>query len=124
VPFAARSKVLACEAAMNERPQYFSAALYRALKKDTTKQENLGGLQGIGFDPFLNSQDPASKYAVGNVKRDGDHYMVDVYGLAEAHRDRELVLTARVKSENGHWVFTDFRYPDSGKSLKQLLHAE
>jgi hypothetical protein len=50
--------------------------------------------------------------------------MVDVYGLAEAHRDRELVLTARVKSENGHWVFTDFRYPDSGKSLKQLLHAE
>jgi hypothetical protein len=123
VPFAARSKVLACEAAMNERPQYFNAVLYRALKKDTTKQENLGGLQGIGFDPFLNSQDPASKYAVGNVRRDGDHYMVDVYGLAEARRDRELALTARVKSENGHWVFTDFLYPGRS-SLKKLLHAE
>jgi hypothetical protein len=124
VPFAARSKVLACEAAMNEQPRYFSAALYRALKEATTKQENLDGVQRIGFDPFLNGQDPAAKYAVGNVRRDGDHYMVDVYGLAESLRDSELALTAPVKARNGHWVFTDFRYPNSGKSLKQLLCAE
>lgn len=123
VPFSAHSKTLACEGAMNERPQFFSAKLYQALKRDTTKQENLGGLQGLGFDPFMNSQDPASKYAVGNVRSDRDHYLVDVYGVGDAHRDRELAVTAQVKQESGHWVFTDFLYPNK-TSLKKLLHAE
>lgn len=113
---------LACEEALNQKPQMFSAKLFRGLKGQTNKQESSAGLVGLGFDPFLNSQDPAPKYAVGNVSRDGDHYLVDVFGVQKGQLRGKADVVAKVKQENGHWVFTDFLYPD-GRSLKKLVHA-
>ncbi len=116
VPFSNKQHdSLACDEAMNAHPEYFSEDLYRLLKKDTTKQETHSGLQGIGFDPFMNSQDPAPKYVVGNVHNDGDHYLIDVYAVYE-HGRREMALTARVKVQNGHCGFHRLSLPGGAKS--------
>jgi hypothetical protein len=124
VPIAVSPKTtgLACEIALDKRPQAFSEKLYREMKKETTAQGTTSGRYGLGADPFLNSQDPAPRYTVGNVSRDGGHQNVEVYAVYDGQR-REFALKARVKQQNGHWVFTDFLY-GNGRSLKKQLRME
>lgn len=118
-----RTTELACEIALDKRPQAFSEKLYRQMKKETTAQGTTNGRYGLGFDPFLNSQDPAPRYTVGNASRDGGHQNVDVYAVYEGQR-REFALKARVKQQHGQWVFTDFLYGKGGSLKKQLKMEE
>lgn len=111
----------ACEIAVARRPDAFSEKLYRELKKETAQARSIRRV-GLGFDPILNSQDPASRYTVGNVSHDGKHENVDVYAVYDDGR-RERAVRARVKQQHGHWAFTDFVYPD-GSSLKKQLRSE
>ena len=104
-----------CAAAMNAHPEYFSPNLYRALKRNTTKQETHDGLQGLDFDPFLNSQDPASKYVVGNVDGTDEGYEIEVYGVQNGRRQGQPDVVAVVRNQHNHWVLTNFHYPDSGE---------
>src|SRR5437763_787278 len=110
------------EVAVDQRPDAFSEKLYRALKKELTAQGTRSGRIGLDFDPFLNSQDPAPRYTVGNVSADGRHQNVEVYAVYGGGR-REAAVKARVKEQNGHWVFTDFVYPNGG-SLKSQLRLQ
>lgn len=110
------------EVAVDQRPEAFSEKLYRALKKELTAQGTRSGRIGLNSDPFLNSQDPAPRYTLGNVSADGRHQNVEVYAVYGGGR-REAAVKARVKEQNGHWVFTDFVYPNGG-SLKSRLRLQ
>jgi hypothetical protein len=111
-------KGLAAKMAVDQRPDFFSAKLLRALKPKLAAR----GL-GLDFDPFLNSQDPAPRYVVGSVSQDGDHQLVTVFGIMNGRKPARPDVVARVKQENGHWVFTDFRY-SNGQSLKKVLNVD
>jgi hypothetical protein len=118
-----RTTGLACEIALDKRPQAFSEKLYRQMKKETTAQGTSRGRLGLGADPFLNSQDPAPRYTVGNASKDGGHQNVEVYAVYDGQR-REFALKARVKQQHGQWVFTDFLYGNGGSLKKQLKMEE
>jgi len=101
--------------ALRERPRLFSSQLYRALKADNDAQAKAPGeLVGLDSDPFLNSQDPCERFAIGRVERRHDAYRVEVFAVCSGKRlDRPSAL-ADVRSVNGHWKFVDF-FHDGGK---------
>ncbi len=123
VPFSAHSKTLACKEALNAHPEYFSKALAPALKKNIAEMERTHGL-GLGFDPFLNSQDPSSKYVVGPADGTDEGYAMEVYSVQDGRRQSEPDVIAVVENQHNSWVLTNFHYPNLGKSLRQLLQAE
>ena len=120
VPFSAHSKTLACKEVLKTHPEYFSKALGPALKKNITEMEKTGGL-GLDFDPFLNSQDPASKYVVGPADGTDEGYAMEVYSVQDGHKQSEPDVIAVVENQHNSWVLTNFHYPNLGKSLRQLL---
>jgi hypothetical protein len=123
VPFSAHSKTLACKEVLNAHREYFSRALYPMLKKNIADMERTHGL-GLGFDPFLNSQDPASKYMVGPADGTDEGYAMEVYSVQDGHRQSKPDVIAVVENQHNSWVLTNFHYPDQGKSLRQLLRAQ
>lgn len=123
VPFSAHSKTLACKEVLNAHPEYFSRALHPMLKKNIAEMERTGGL-GLGFDPFLNSQDPASKYVVGPADGTDEGYAMEVYAVQDGRRQSKPDVIAVVENQHNSWVLTNFHYPDQGKSLRQLLRVQ
>ncbi len=85
--------------------------------------EKTAGL-GLGFDPFLNSQNPASKYVVGRVDGTDEGYAMEVYSVRDGRRHSKPDVIAVVENPHNSWVLTNFHYPDQGTSLRQLLRAQ
>jgi hypothetical protein len=123
VPFSAHSKTLACKEVLNAHPEYFSKALYPMLKKNIADMERTHGL-GLGFDPFLNSQDPSSKYVVGPADGTDEGYAMKVYSAQDGRKQSEPDVIAVVENQHNSWVLTNFHYPNQGTSLRQLLRAQ
>ncbi|MEY2539185.1 MAG: hypothetical protein QOG67_2925 [Verrucomicrobiota bacterium] len=123
VPFSAHSKTLACKEVLNAHPEYFSKALYPMLKKNIADMERTHGL-GLGFDPFLNSQDPTSKYVVGPADGTDEGYAMKVYSAQDGRKQSEPDVIAVVENQHNSWVLTNFHYPNQGTSLRQLLRAQ
>lgn len=123
VPFSAHSKTLACKEVLKTHPEYFSKALAPALKKNIAEMERTHGL-GLGFDPFLNSQDPASKYVVGPADGTDEGYAMKVYSAQDGRKQSEPDVIAVVENQHNSWVLTNFHYPNQGTSLRQLLRAQ
>src|ERR1700730_1157258 len=123
VPFSAHSKTLACKEVLKAHPEYFSRALAPMLKKNIADMERTGGL-GLDFDPFLNSQDPPSKYVVGPADGTDEGYAMKVYSVRDGRRASKPDVIAVVENQHNSWVLTNFHYPEQGTSLRQLLRAQ
>jgi hypothetical protein len=101
----------ALEAALRERRSSFSPELVKGLKEDlAASKKSPGEIVGLDFDPFLNAQDIAERYIVGNVARKGDHYWVEVFGVWNGQKNSKPDVIPELALENGHWIFTNFHY--------------
>jgi hypothetical protein len=109
------------EMILKYRKASFDPELLRQLKADTdASTKNKDEVVGLDFDSFLNAQDVANTYKVGNSTRKGDSYMVEVIGNwgknnAVAKGTGKKALEPDVIPElafrNGAWVFVNFHYP-------------
>lgn len=109
-------------AALQARPGNFSTEMASLLRKDIREQaQTKGEISGLDFDPFLSTQDPDDHYRVGNIVKKGESYWVSIYG-GSAERLQSPALVAEVRRADGHWQFTNFRYPN-GKDLTSLLRV-
>lgn len=101
----------------------FSESLVRLLKEDSTAQAKCNELIGIDFDPFLNSQDPASEYRVGDIRKEGIHYRAEIYSISSGGGSEvKPDVTAEVEKLRGHWLFVNFYYPN-GMDLMAILKS-
>jgi len=110
--------------ALDKHGAQFDARLSRALRKDAEAQSRVpDDIVGLDFDPFLSSQDPEDKYAVGDLTEKDGVYLVSVYGVRKGKRAAKPDVVAELKAAKGSFQFTNFRYGADGDLLvilKQL----
>ncbi len=111
--------------ALERRTSAFAPSLLRALEADwKAEQSAQGDIVGIDFDPFVNSQDPADRYELRNIKLAGDKCSVEVWSNLP-HRSSDKSATPDVIAElsrpTGRWQFENFRYPEFNTDLLTLL---
>jgi Protein of unknown function (DUF3828) len=107
--------------AIRQKRSLFSDRLVKALNEESEEQGNSqGALEGLDFDPFLNSQDPSGKYQIGEVKWSGGHYDVEVRSFSEGKSPGRPSLIAEVSSGRGHLWFRNFRYEQNQDLLGVL----
>jgi hypothetical protein len=105
------------ELVIKYKSEALAPGLLRALKTDFDAQAKVAGeIVGIDFDPFLNVQDPCSKYLSGEVVQRGKRYWVRVYGICEGKKHGKPDLQAELKFSSGHWEFVNFHYRDDERS--------
>jgi len=121
VPKALNSKITrAWDAALKYKSAAFSHELAQLLREDSAAQAKCEELIGIDFDPFLNTQDPANGYEVGEIKQNDKHYRADIYSVESGKRSEKSRVSADIVENKGHWVFVNFFYSDGGDLLKIL----
>jgi hypothetical protein len=95
----------------------FDSELIRQLRQDyETASKVPDEIVGLDFDPFLNTQDPADHYLVGNIVRKGGSYWAEVFGLVSGKKSDKPDVVAELVFNTGGWVFVNFHYgksPDS-----------
>lgn len=100
--------------ALKEKGKEFAAPLARLLRADWAAQDKCEDLVGLDFDPFLNSQDPAQHYEVGEITHEGSIYKAAIYSVQTGQRGSKPDVIAGVERSDGRWTFIDFYYPDGG----------
>ena len=116
------------EQALKFRSHAFSPELFKALTDDIDAQAKSTLIVGLDFDPFLATNGRSWKsHELRGVTQTGKAYRVEVFGVcpdsvSEMPDVPELI--AEVSLSNGHWVFTNFLYPQTAKQfLKSLKKA-
>lgn len=98
--------------ALEHRKSSFSPELARAVREDYAAAAKVPDeIVGLDFDPFLNTQDPARRYATGRVDLKGGRCWVSVYGMNHGKRSAEPDVTPELAKRNGQWIFVNFHYP-------------
>jgi hypothetical protein len=81
------------------------------LKEDlTASKKSREEIVGLDFDPFLNAQDIAERYLVGQITPKGDHYLVEVFGIWGGQKKSNPDVVPELAFENGQWIFMNFHY--------------
>jgi len=115
------SKLSPDQRAIREKAQIFDAQLLAALKEEykasSGRAEEIGGLD---WDPFLNSQDLDDRYEVGGIKKQGQNYLVELYGITEGKKNPEPNVIAEVAQKDGKWIFVNFLSPHGDDLLSEL----
>jgi Protein of unknown function (DUF3828) len=107
--------------ALKLKGSLFSAELVSALSEDASAQEQAKGeIVGIDWDPFVNSQDPESRYVVGKIRQKGDRFFADIHGVRAGKKRSEPDVTAELMKVKSHWVFVNFHSRDTGDLLSVL----
>jgi len=101
----------------------FQPSLAALIQADVAAQAKCKSLIGLDFDPFLNTQEPASRYEVGAVSQAGVYFDVQVFAVREGARERQPAVIAQVIRANGRLQFSNFLYPDSGTTLLGTLRS-
>jgi hypothetical protein len=105
------SRESALEVALREKRSSFSPELVKGLKEDlAASKKSPGEIVGLDFDPFLNAQDIAERYLVGNITPKEDHYWVEVFGVWNGQKNSNPDVVPELAFENGQWIFTNFHY--------------
>ena len=122
VPLAlADQKEPASNIALKTKAELFHPTLLAALRKDAEAQSAAKGeIDGLDFDPFLNTQDPAPSYTIGKIRKQKDLYWVEVYPRDQRGKRGKLAVKPQVAVENGKCVFVNFYYPEGG-NLREIL---
>lgn len=100
--------------ALKKKGEKFAPPLARLLRADWAAQDKCEDLVGLDFDPFLNSQDPAQHYEVGEITHQGNIYKAEIYSVQEGQRGSKPDVSASLKRSDGRWMFINFCYPDGG----------
>ena len=126
VPAQARSHERGVELVLKHRGSALGDELRRALVQDSVAQARAKGeIDGLDFDPFLNSQDPCDSYAARRVRRDGDGFAVEIYGTCRVKKDARPDVVVELAPRATSWVIRNIKYSDHSDLLGQLrlLHG-
>lgn len=122
------SGLAATDSLLGERPALFAPALLTALRQDSAARAAAAGeIDGLDFEPFLNSQDPCARYTVGPaiwVDSAGQR-MVRVAVRADCDRASgpQPAFAVGVIPHAGSWQFVNVQYGPSVGDLLTLLHT-
>lgn len=108
--------------ALKKKGEEFAPPLVRLLRADSAAQDKCEDLVGLDFDPFLNSQDPAQHYEVGEITHEGSIYKAEIYSVQAGQRGNKPDVSASFERSDGRWMFINFYYPDGG-DLVTILKA-
>jgi hypothetical protein len=115
------SKLPSDERAIKEKPKMFSSKLIASLKEDyEASSKHPEEIVGLDWDPFLCSQELDDRYEVGDIKRQGQNYLVKLYGVSGGKRNPEPNVIAEVAKRGDHWIFVNFHSPHGGDMLNDL----
>ena len=122
------SGLAATDSLLNERPTLFAPALLKALRQDAAaRAAAVGEIDGLDFEPFLNSQDPCERYTVGPAVRSDSTERSAVRVTVRAVCDRASgpppAYTVEVVPHAGSWQFVNFYYGPPVGDLLTLLHS-
>ncbi|MCC2671566.1 MAG: hypothetical protein K0Q72_4037 [Armatimonadetes bacterium] len=112
--------------AFRNRPRDFSATLRQGLAEDlAAAKKSPDEIVSLDFEPFVNSQDPASRYVARKVTRSGQSYRVAVHAVVDGKVSETPDVVPELVIWRGHWTFVNFHYPGSegeaGTNLLKLL---
>jgi hypothetical protein len=100
----------------------FSKELESKLKEDHDVAGLFPGeIVGLDYDPFLNAQDVATKYTVGQINSAATKYRADVFSVFDGKKSSKPVVVPELILQNGKWVFVNFIYPDASRKENQDL---
>lgn len=121
-------RVSARDQALMTRPRDFSLELRRRLAEDgAAAAKSPDEIVGLDFDPFVNSQDPASRYVAKRVYRVGKSYRVEVHGIVDGKVNAAPDVIPELVPSRGRWTFMNFHYPAEGTepntSLLEVLRV-
>jgi len=111
------SKVIPLDRALEIKGNDFSVELVRQLK-ELSEVQTKDHEVWLGFDPFLDTQDPAETYAVGDIEQRGHSYWVGVYEVRSGKKSEKPIVVPEVILKGGNWVFVNFHYPNHTLSSK------
>ena len=107
------------EIVLKNKPGLFSPALIRMLREDlSAAKANSGEIDGLDFDPFLNSQDPSTKFSVTKTKVVGTKCSAEVHGITDGVNNEEV--HPELTFENGAWRFVNFHYEQNSDLIAML----
>ena len=103
--------------ALRERRSWFSVELADALSTDIASDTVPGEAVGVGYDPFLQSQDPCERYDASDATTVGDRVRVTVtVTCGERRLDRAGAIT-EVRAAGPSWEFVNFYNADGKDGL-------
>ena len=121
-PRGMESGLAAVDSLLKEQPRLFTPALLQALQRDAAARgAATGEIDGLDFEPFLNSQDPCPRYEVGGAAPVGGRVQVPVYAVCEGRRAVTATVVTEVVPANGGWAFANFVYGPPAGDLLHLL---
>ena len=121
-PRGVASGLAAVDSLLKEQPQLFTPELLQALRRDAAaRAAATGEIDGLDFEPFLNSQDPCARYEVGSAARAGGRVQVPVHAVCDGRRAAAATVVAEVVPANGGWAFANFVYGPPAGDLLHLL---
>lgn len=99
----------------------FSAKVIASLKEDfEASSKHPEEIVGLDWDPFLCSQELEDRYEAAGIKKQGQNYLVNVYGVSGGKRNPEPNVIAEVAQSGDHWIFVNFHSPHGGDLLNDL----
>src|SRR5690349_9347451 len=97
-------------------PPYLTQSLIDALRADSAARfvKPHATREVLNFDPYLNSQDPCSRYRVGKIEPQGDSAIVSVHSVCsfmgpDSVSPRPVAVVSVVRNRS-RWEMADFRY--------------
>lgn len=123
VPIALKEGPLAAsDRSIKEKSHAFSNDLIRALVRDSEAQEKVPNeIVGLDFDPFLNSQDPSTRYVVKKIKVSDERCFVEMVGASSGDQTIEALVTPELIRRNGQWIFVNFHYGETKDARDENL---
>ena len=126
IPRGIASGLAATDSLLLERTTLFAPSLLAALRQDATaRAAAVGEIDGLDFDPFLNSQDPCERYTVGPAipasASEAGAVRVTVRAECDHASGPPSAFAVEVIPQAGTWQFVNFYYGPPAGDLLTLL---
>jgi hypothetical protein len=100
------------EQSFRTRPKWFSSELRKGLIEDlAAAKKSPDEIVSLDFEPFVNSQDPAPRYAAKKATRTGRTYRVNIHAVIEGKASEQPDVIPELTYQRGQWTFVNFHYP-------------
>ena len=125
-PRAIRSGLLALDSTLVETPGVFTPELLAALRRDAAARAAAAGyINGLDFEPFLNSQDPCEQYELGAAEQVGARIRVQVFAVCRGVRTSVPAVVVEVSRTVDGWAIGNLLFGPPANdvlSLSRRLH--